>query len=577
MSAALELVRSRLEGCGCNPRGENRIESRCPAHEDRDPSLSVSVGDGDDGQVLLHCHAGCNTLQIISALGLSWPDLWDEPNGRPDRKITATYDYVDESGELLYQAVRFVPKGFCQRRPDGNGGWVWKLGDVRRVLYRLPRVLAAVEAGERIWIAEGEKDVNVLEQAGAVATCNPMGAGKWRPEYAAVLEGANVIVIADSDEPGLKHAREVVRSLQGVAMKVVLVGVPKGRKDASEHLAAGGKLAELEPLEMPTRDESELSGLTIEQVLAKAGVSEEELGDVGSVKDLLKLLGRGKRNVATEMVEAVKAAGAVLWHDGGDRAYATIEVDGHRETHAIRSRSFKLFARRAYYKGRARSRKGDSPEPKGAPSGQAVTDACAQLEAEALFDGARLDVHLRVACVDGAIFVDLADIGWRCVHITRDGWQVLDDHPVRFRRSAGMAALPEPTRGGSIDVLRTFLNIADDDAWRLIVGFLIAAFRPGSPCPVLVLHGEQGSAKSSAAKAIRSLVDPNASPLRSAPRSNDDLMVSAASGWCIAYDNLSRLEPWLSDAICRLSTGGGLQEGSSIPTPTRSYWTPSGR
>ncbi len=125
-------------------------------------------------------------------------------NGRVEpQQIAATFDYVDETGELLYQALRYEPKGFRQRRPDGSGGWIWNLADTRRVLYRLPIVLGAIKLGATIYVAEGEKDVHAIEAAGEAATCNPMGAGKWRHEFSQALAGAKAArVIADRDDEG---------------------------------------------------------------------------------------------------------------------------------------------------------------------------------------------------------------------------------------------------------------------------------------------------------------------------------------------------------------------------------------
>jgi 5S rRNA maturation endonuclease (ribonuclease M5) len=151
---------------------------------------------------------------------------------------------------LLFQVVRFEPKDFRQRRPNGNGGWAWRLGKTRRVIYRLPRVLAAVEAGETVWVAEGERDVESLERVGVVATCNPMGALKWRKEYAESLRGAKVVVVQDKDDAGRRHAQEVVKSLLGVATEVKLVEGAEG-KDAAEHLGAGRTIEELVPVFLP--------------------------------------------------------------------------------------------------------------------------------------------------------------------------------------------------------------------------------------------------------------------------------------------------------------------------------------
>ena len=241
---AAEFV-SRLDGV----KGAGPWVALCPAHEDRKQSLSIGVGD--DERVLLNCHAGCSLEEIVGAVNLPMSALFsDPPNGNGKKEIAATYDYVDEGGALLFQAVRFAPKDFRQRRPDGNGGWEWKLGDTRRVLYRLPKVLEAVAAGKRIVVVEGEKDVAALERKGYVATCNAGGAGKWKPQYSESLRGAKVAVITDRDEPGRKHAAEVAHSLAGIA-SAVKVWEPAEGKDISDHLAAGRSLKELVTVNPP--------------------------------------------------------------------------------------------------------------------------------------------------------------------------------------------------------------------------------------------------------------------------------------------------------------------------------------
>ena len=222
-----------------------------PGHPDRVASLAVAVGD--EGRTLLHCHANCSTAEVCAAVGITEADLFERRNGNGSREIVATYPYVDESGTLLFEVVRFAPKDFRQRKPDGNGGWEWKLGKTRRVLYRLPEVVEAAKAGGKVCVVEGEKDVLALDHD-VTATCNAGGAGKWRAEYSESLRGAQVAVLADADEPGRKHAREVAASLQGKAASVKLLEPPEGSKDVSEHLAAGGKLSELVEMEAPSTE-----------------------------------------------------------------------------------------------------------------------------------------------------------------------------------------------------------------------------------------------------------------------------------------------------------------------------------
>jgi putative DNA primase/helicase len=172
--------------------------------------------------------------------------------------LVASYDYRSENGELLFQTLRFFPKDFRQRRPDGKGEWIWNLQGVRRVLYRLPELLAAKNADPKrpVFVVEGEKDADALQRGGATATCNPMGAGKWRDEYAEFLRGFEVVaVIADKDEPGRAHAQQVAASVAAVVKQVKVIELPGERvKDASDFIAAGGALQEIYDIAAATPD-----------------------------------------------------------------------------------------------------------------------------------------------------------------------------------------------------------------------------------------------------------------------------------------------------------------------------------
>jgi hypothetical protein len=194
-----------------------------------------------------------------------------------------------------------------------------------------------------------------------------------------------------------------------------------------------------------------------------------------------------------------------------------------------------------------------------------ITDVVKQLEAKAQFEGVRRGVNLRVAETDGKIYLDLCNRKWEVVEISSGGWRVADaaDVPVRFIRSKGMGELPLPDRDGfgSIDPLRQLLNLQGEEgerSFRLILAWLMQALRARGPYPVLVLLGERGSAKSTAERILRSLVDPSTVPLRTMPRNPRDLYIDAVSSWVISLDNISSLPPWLSDNLCMLATGGGF-------------------
>jgi hypothetical protein len=217
--------------------------ARCPAHEDKQASLSVARGT--EQPVIFKCHAGCERDAILDALGITLADVSAPREERreewtPRGTAIAVYDYTDEDGRLLFQVLRTADKQFPQRHPDpaAKSGWRWNLKGIRRVPYRLPQVIRAIADGKPVYIPEGEKDVHALERAGAAATTSPGGAGKWREEYDRHFAGAAVIIIADADEPGRKHAESVARHLRAVA-KSVTIGKPREGKDAYDHLAAG--------------------------------------------------------------------------------------------------------------------------------------------------------------------------------------------------------------------------------------------------------------------------------------------------------------------------------------------------
>ena len=250
---------------------------------------------------------------------------------------------------------------------------------------------------------------------------------------------------------------------------------------------------------------------------------------------------------AAEILVAIAQLATLFRDADGDTAFATFDVNGHRETWPVRSKSFRRWLVGKFY--------GVEGKP---PGGQAVADALGVIEARAQFSSPVAPVHVRVAGDDECIYVDLADELWRAVKVTADGWRVVADAPVEFRRARGMLALPEPKSGGSLRELRALINITSEDEWTLLVAWLVAALRPIGPYPVFSLFGEHGTAKTTTQELLRALVDPNVAMLRAAPGDVRDVMIAATNGWVVALDNLSDLDDWLSDCLCRLATGGGF-------------------
>lgn len=246
---------SRLDGVAGR---EPQWKARCPAHEDKRLSLSVGVSRLT-GATLVHCHAGCKTEEVASALGLSMADMLAGGGRGSDARptVVAKYDYKDGGGRLVYQVVRLRPKSFRQRKPSPRGGWDWtSVRQEERLLYRLPQL---IERTGVVYFVEGEKDVENLIGLGAVATTVSGGAGRPPGRQTLMpLAGRDVCVIPDADEPGMKWASAVVDRLHGIARRACILDLMLSPKqDVSDWLAKGGKidmLSDLASLELDASD-----------------------------------------------------------------------------------------------------------------------------------------------------------------------------------------------------------------------------------------------------------------------------------------------------------------------------------
>ena len=510
---------------------------RCPAHDDANPSLRVTE---QDGGVLVHCHAGCPQEAVLDALARAGSDIHRPGNahgganihdyrhpelGKPSR----TWPYHDDiTGRIVAYVARFETQGGKEIRPlvfkDGH----WRAAGLPppRPLFNLPGILD--RPGAPVLVCEGEKAAEAAARRfpDTVVATTPMHGAQsphktdWSP-----VKGREVTVWPDNDEAGAGFAEKVVRlAEQAGAASARIVQLPDG-------LPKGWDLAD----EPPAR-------LDLGKLLAEA----EAVAEDRAARPFKDKLRRGPSQ-ADRLVKLAEGR-ADLFADA-DEAFADWAVDGHRETWPVKSKGFRHRLRWAFYGAEQRS-----------PRTEAMQQAVATLEAMSVFDSPRRRVFLRVGKAGGRLYIDLADAAWRVVEVDASGWRIVSDPPVRFRRGASMQVLPDPEAGdraAALAALRQFCNVRRESDFLLVVAWLLAALRPEGPYPVLALGGEQGTAKSTLCRLLRSLVDPSAMPLRAPPRDDRDVFIATRRAHVLTFDNVSGLPPWLSDALCRLATGGG--------------------
>jgi len=454
-----------------------------------------------------------------------------ENKGNRPTSILIKYDYLDENGKLLYRKVRGKGKKFWFERIGENGKVVKKVGNTRRVLYRLPEL---IKSSGTVYIVGGEKDVNTLRQYDLTATTNDNGEGNWKNDFNQYFKGRDVVILEDNDEKGRKHGRIVSESLYDTAKSIKIVRFDNLQKggDASDFLV-NSSIKEL----MDLVDNAPAFSGSYKDYFGETEDS-QSIGDAGDAGD-------DEKRTQSQLLVGL-ASDWELFHSDDGVAFATFPNKGHHETYKIRSQAIELLLSSRFYE--------QNNKP---PNKQSLSDALRVLEAKAMFDGKEHQVFIRIAELKGNIYLDLCNERWEVVEITSKGWQIISNSPVKLIRNRGMRSIPEPLKGGSIDELQEFLNIKEEQ-WKLVVGFLVACLKPKGPYPILCIQGEQGSGKSFFCRLIKNLIDPSCAPLKTLPRDERDLMIAARNAWLLVFDNLSGLPPWISDAICRLSTGGGF-------------------
>jgi hypothetical protein len=461
-------------------------------------------------------------------------------------KPTATWTYLDEAGALLGYAMRFDtaggekefrPLALWRSTKTGGHDWRWAAWSAPRPLYGLDRLAARPDAP--VIVCEGEKAADAAGRLAPeyVAITSPNGsksAGKadWNP-----LKGRGVVIWPDADAPGAAYASEVARlcnhtGAQSVAILEHPEGLPDGF-DAADAEAEGwgverlaGLIAAARPVEAAPRP------------AAKRG---------RKPKDRTEEDGKRAKRGGAAVVELIEQAGCEFWHSPEKVAFVTFPVNDHWENWRVGSKEFARWVLARAYKALDML-----------PAKSAVDDAIRLFEARAVNEGPMRSPWMRSGDEAGAWWIDVGDASWRAIRVADNTYQVVEKHGCAMIRSPAMVALPLPMVGGDgLARFKKYVN-ADDAGFRLILSWMLAAMWPKGPYPILLLNGEQGSAKSTISRLLRCVIDPNVAPLRAMPQNETDLIVSGRNGHVIAIDNVSSISNEMSDALCRVATGGGF-------------------
>lgn len=244
------------------------------------------------------------------------------------------------------------------------------------------------------------------------------------------------------------------------------------------------------------------------------------------------------------------AAAHVLFRSPEGDTFAEVKVGDHREVHAVESKAYREILAQDFYK---------ATEGKAGCNRNAIADAVTTLAARARFQGEVRQVWSRVARDDGELVLDTGADDWHTITVDAIGYENGEGAGVMFKRSARMLALPQPKEPPDFGKIWDYIGAVPEDR-VLLAAFMLGALRPEGPYPLLALSGEQGSGKSTVSKIIKRLIDPSAAPLAAPPKDVRDLLVSALNRHLLVLDNLSWLPPEMSDALCRISTGGAISE-----------------
>jgi hypothetical protein len=455
--------------------------------------------------------------------------------GRP----ATSYIYRNRDGTPVLIANRF-------NKPDGGKFFMpfdvvrneWKAPDTRP-LYNLDKITQA-DPAEPVVLVEGEKCADALTALGYLATTTYGGCQALRKADLSPLRNRTVTLWADLDEPGLSYVekaaitlhRDFAASPKVVPISEVLLCKVKIRN--------GAEPATDSPMYGKGWDAADAvaegwDNALIDRLLSYAEPLDAANADTAPVSQ-------------NDKPAPPNLADVEVWKTPDGEPFATLRFDGHFEHWPIGSATFKKYLSFQHYQATEKM----LPQ-------SALDDQRRTYEGQALFGSDTHPVFNRIGTLDRTLYVDLGGADWKAVAINSEGWQVIDHPPARFTRARSMQPLPMPAiSGGDINLLRPFLNTATEADFQMLVAWLIGCFHPKGPYPILILNGEQGSAKSTTARVLRNLIDPANPIARSAPNTEQDLVIAAKHNHVLAFDNLSTIKPMMADAFCRIATGGGF-------------------
>ena len=454
----------------------------------------------------------------------------------PPRSKGVRYSYLDAKSRLLGYIDRtedngsktFLPLTLWQDAASSALTWKRKAWPAPRPIYGLDQLAERPKAP--LLVCEGEKAVEAARRLTPefVIVTSPNGASAAKSADWSAMQGRDVIIWPDADEPGTKYAKAVARLTLAAGAKTVRIC------DPPSDVAAGWDAADAEAEGWTAKHVSRFLENTTPVINPKAKVPVKPA-------EQKKPPSIGARTAA--IVEALE-----LWLGEDGATYATLPTEQHSRHVNIGGAQFKGFLTLAFYH-----------ETGVGPSTTTIEEARNLAAAIAMHRGLIFPVHRRVGLHDGALYISLGEPkSTRAVKITPTEWGIVSNPPIKFVHTAGMLALVEPERGELIEQFLQFANAKSDADETLLLGWIISALHPTGPYPVLVVTGEQGSAKSTLTRLLRRLIDPNDADSASTPRDERDLAISAQNRHLLSYDNVSRIQPWLSDALSRIATSGSF-------------------